>query len=380
MVASRQHAASKIVAESQQIPGRKGYARSLGIMTMFEHDRSPLHEAACQRVLARYAPGVVPDQVEPLGNRGGFSGAAIWRVRTTAGDFALRRWPNPGLPPARILGLHQLLQHLRREALSFVAVPLTSDQGTSLVHDSGSLWQLEPWLPGSASFRASPSTARLRAAMAALAQWHLAAARFLPRGEATTWFASHPAGASSAISERLQILNLITAERVQSLQKIISSSLSPLRDMSLQILETIRNARNSAIREMMSLQDVRVPLHSCLRDVWHDHLLFTEVRITGLIDPSACRMESVACDLSRLIGSLIGDEPAGWEAALEEYHRWRPLSHAERSLIPVYNRTGCLLSGWTWITWLYVERRSFPDLGQVEHRMQEILGRMRTLL
>jgi Ser/Thr protein kinase RdoA (MazF antagonist) len=117
-----------------------------------------------------------------------------------------------------------------------------------------------------------------------------------------------------------------------------------------------------------------------LRDIWHDHVLFTNDKVTGIIDPSACRMESVACDLSRLIGSLVGDDVRLRHQAFEEYERHRTLTTGERALATVFDRTGVLLSGWTWLEWIYVERRPFHDRQAVTRRLTQVVERMEQLV
>ena len=350
-------------------------------MTLFEHDESHSREAACQRVLSRFVPRVVPRRVESPGNRGGFSGAVVWRVVTEQGDFALRRWPNPSLPRPRILGLHRLLEHLRREGLPFVAVPLATHDGTTLPQDDSHDWQLEPWMPGIADFHGDPSGDRLRAAMTALAQWHLAAARFVPTDDSAQWFSSRAPSVSPAVAERLTILEAAREETLRRVESRIASAMkTSIRDVSRRLLELFRRARATVIGELELLRDVRVPLQPCLRDVWHDHLLFVGNTVTGLIDPSTCRTESVACDLSRLIGSLVGADRAAWDIAVGEYQRLRPVSVGEKALIMVLDRSGVLLSGWTWLQWLHLDHRPFADATAVEQRLNVIVQRMEHLV
>lgn len=349
-------------------------------MTMFEHDESVLRESRCRLVLARYLPRIVPVRVEPLGNRGGFSGAGIWRVVTEAGDFALRQWPSPGLPRERIQGLHRLLEHLFRQGVTIVSAPLVTGDGLTLVRDFGHDWQLEPWMPGKADFHEQPSAARLMAAMAALAQWHLAAARHVPTEQSSQWFAKRGPATSPAVVERLTILAGATdglLHRIES--QLNATENTPMRDLTRRILELFRNARTHISGELELVRDVQVPLQPCLRDVWHDHVLFVGDNVTGIIDPSACRTESVACDLSRFIGSLVVDDLTSWDFALQQYQQFRPLSVGERALLAVFNRSGVLLSGWTWLEWLYLQRRVFSDLIAVTKRLTEIVRRMEFL-
>ncbi|MBC8116979.1 MAG: hypothetical protein H7062_21495 [Candidatus Saccharimonas sp.] len=343
-------------------------------------------DAAVREVLAQYAPRVRPLRVESLGNRGGFSGAGIWRVVTEAGDFALRRWPGPGLPRERILGLHRLLEHLRLSGLKFVAVPLRTSGGTSLAHNLAhdglaDDWQLEPWLPGLADFHAGPTSERLRAAMAALAQWHLAAERFVPTADSAKWFASRAASPSPAVGERLALLAAAdTGQRDHMERRITPSKDSAVRELSRRVLDVFRRGHVRVVAELQLVREMAVRLQPCLRDVWHDHVLFSGNEVTGLIDPSACRTESVASDLSRLIGSLVQDDRAAWDFALTEYQRHRTLTANELALVAVLDRSGVLLSGWTWLEWLYFERRPFADVEAVEKRLKEIVERMQKLV
>ena len=332
-------------------------------------------------VLSQYAPCVLPLRVEPLGNRGGFSGAAIWRVVTVAGDFALRRWPRCALPRDRILGLHRLLEHLRRDGLKFVAVPLRANDGITLSRIAGHDWQLEPWLPGLADFHARPTSERLQAAMAALAQWHLAAQRFVPEADAARWFASQASSPSPAVAERLAILMAADSGQMDHMEKrILQSKDSVIQNLSERILALFRRGHASVIAQLQMVRDTAVRLQPCLRDVWHDHVLFSGNEVTGLIDPAACQAESVASDLSRLIGSLVKDDRAAWDFALAEYQRHRPLTANELALVAVLDRSSVLLSGWTWLEWLYFERRQFADAGAVEKRLKQIVERMETLI
>ncbi len=349
-------------------------------MTMFEHD-NPVHTASWLQVLARYAPRIRPTDIESLRNQGGFSGAAIWRVKTEQGDFALRRWPIASLPRERILGLHRLLEHLDRDQLDFVAPPIIADDGSTLIKDGGYDWQLEPWKPGTADFHRDPSTSRLNSIMRALARWHLSAERHLPAPSAAQWFQRSAAAASPALAERLGVVHQIQGSILKRMAVVIESeSPTVLTGLTHRMLTLIERGLTQIRRELLAMQDVKVRLQPCLRDVWHDHLLLSGDVVTGLIDPSACRRENVACDLSRLIGSLVGDDRGRWSQALTEYQRYRDLSVSELKFIEVLDHSSVLLSGWTWLQWIYVEQRSFPDPVAVEQRLSDILRRLECLV
>ncbi|HEY4259578.1 MAG TPA: phosphotransferase [Schlesneria sp.] len=349
-------------------------------MTMFEHD-NPVHTASWPQVLARYAPRIRPTDVESLGNRGGFSGAAIWRVKTEQGEFALRRWPMASLPRERILGLHRLLEYLYRDQLEFVAAPVSTSDGSTLVTESGYEWQLESWKPGLADFRSNPTALRLATSMHALARWHLSADRHVPAAAQSQWFQSSAAAESPAVVERLEIIQQIQEPALQRMASAIQSAKqTTITEPTLQILNLLRQGLPQIHRELMSMRNVKVRLQPCLRDVWHDHLLFSGDVVTGLIDPSACRRENVAADLARLIGSLIGDDRNAWNLALTEYQRYRNLRIDELKLIEVLDHSGVILSGWTWLQWIYNEKRAFAELEPVQQRLDNILQRMEQLI
>ena len=102
----------------------------------------------------------------------GFSGAMIARVSCAAGDYCLRGWPPNGMPEQRLLGLHNLLRHVYDQGVVSVSVPVTAYDGSTLVFLHNRVWQLEPWMPGTADFWNNTSESRLRAAMRCLAAWH----------------------------------------------------------------------------------------------------------------------------------------------------------------------------------------------------------------
>jgi len=313
-----------------------------------------------------------PFQLEPLGNSGGFSGARIWRASCASGKFALRRWPRPGLPARRILGLHALLRHLESAGFQQVAVPVFA-QGTSLHHDQGADWQLEPWLPGRADFHQAPTRIRLEHIIRSLAQWHTLAATFRSSVEAAEWFGARPDGPSPGLRERLaaivrldeQVLGLANSY----LRKIPDE---PLRNCCQRVLCAIRAGRTRVQRELQRVSDRCVRLQPCLRDVWHDHILLDGPSVMGIIDPSACRVDTVATDLARLLRSLVGHRTEDWQFALDVYEQHGRLNAAERSLVPAFDHSGVLLSGWTWLQWLLFDGRRFEDLQAVLVRLTDI--------
>ena len=123
-------------------------------------------------------------------------------------------------------------------------------------------------------------------------------------------------------------------------------------------------ARSRAVRLVEPLRrasGLDIPLQPCLRDARPDHLLFVGDRVTGLIDFGAMAIESVAADLSRLLGDWIGPERTARAEALDAYSAIRPLEAAEIALIDVFEDSRALLGAGHWVRWHFLEGRKFDD-------------------
>src|SRR5581483_5624523 len=93
----------------------------------------------------------------------------------------------------------------------------------------------------------------------------------------------------------------------------------------------------------------------CLCDPWHDNLLFEGTRLSGLVDYGSVKLDHVAVDLARLLGSLAEDDTDGWRIGLEAYRGVRPLSPHEEQLARVLDWTGTVIGIVQWLRWLYEE-------------------------
>ncbi len=331
-------------------------------------------------VLAHYPDPLRPRQVEFPEESAGFSGARVIRVETAEGAYCLRGWPPGDLPRDRLLGLHRLLEWVFEQGVSQVAVPvLTLDQSTLATVDDR-LWQLEPWKPGSAGFHQNPSPQRLDAAMICLANWHRAAASFRSTAVESAWFACHSGAASPAVCERLDLIRRWSERRLDQLsQRMRADAQMEFRDAAEQVLISFRRCAPTVTTQLQAASEMRFTLQPCLRDCWHDHVLFQGEKVTGLIDASACRTENVVTDLARLVGSFAGDDRDMWRLAIQAYSVRRPLSSEELDLLQILDRSGVLLSGMTWLDRYYLQGEAFPRMDRVVQRLRGISQRLGVL-
>jgi homoserine kinase type II len=122
---------------------------------------------------------------------------------------------------------------------------------------------------------------------------------------------------------------------------------------------------------------LRVPacrLQPCLRDIWHDHVLFEGEQLTGLIDYAAVGLDTPATDLARLLGSLVEDDPEQWRLAIAAYRERAPLSAEEEELARKLERTGVVVAVFHWVQKLTAA--SGPARPEVVARLDRLVDRI----
>ncbi len=331
-------------------------------------------------LLERCHPGLLhPGQpVTVTAATPGFSGARVFRVEIEQSAFSVRQWPI-GTPFARLQAIHGLLRHLGGHADIPIPVPIPSADGGSIVAIEGQLWQVEPWLPGEADFDQQPTEAKLVSAMTGLAQWHRLAVRYEPPHRDTDWLLPCHEDRSPTVTARLRGLIQWRAELNDTERRLMLDPDDQFRHLGQQLTIHFRRLAESIGLELQQVESLSVRQQPCIRDLWHDHLLFCDDQLTGIVDFGAVRTDSVACDLSRLLGSLFGTDATAWKRALDTYEQTRPLTPAEHQLLRPLNRSGILLSGLTWLQRRTENRISTEQLPRVIARLERIIGQLEVL-
>jgi Ser/Thr protein kinase RdoA (MazF antagonist) len=255
--------------------------------------------------------------------------------------------------------------HSAREAgLGFVPKVMTTVRRTTWVETADRLWDLTTWMPGRADFHAYPSRARLENVCIALARLHQVWSR-----------AASTIGPCPAVSRRLECVRDWSTLRASGWNPLAHADPhDPLWPLIEQAWAILRDRIDQVPDRLAAWAGRPLSLQPCLGDVWHDHVLFSGAEVTGLVDYGSARMDHVAVDLARLLGSLIGKDTAAWTAGLQAYARIRPLREEEKALIAVLNETGTLLGLANWLRWLYHERRTCEDRSAVARRLGELLA------
>jgi Ser/Thr protein kinase RdoA (MazF antagonist) len=301
-----------------------------------------------------------------LGNHSGFSGASLWRIRTDTRELCLRAWPPAGPTIDQLSFIHRLMDWACASGLGFVPAVVRTRRNQTWVEYAGCLWDLTTWMPGRADFHADPKPARLVAACTALAQLHAVWSR-VNSGSATC----------PAVLRRLECLRQWEA-LLQSHWRphFEPGDLDPVRPWAEKAWQLLP-ALIARLPDLLAPWRTRVlPVQPCLCDVWHDHVLFDGDRVTGLVDYGSVKIDHVAVDLARLLGSLVGEDKEMQAAGLQAYRAVRPLSVEEESLVSVLDETGTVLGAANWLRWLYHEGRRYEDRNAVARRLAALVQRM----
>jgi Ser/Thr protein kinase RdoA (MazF antagonist) len=281
--------------------------------------------------------------------RAGYSGARVWKVDYRGQAFALRRWPR-AVTADRVIGIHQFQDWL---AHGGVPVPRTVGAmatGQSVLRQDDAQWELATWMPGEAIYHAHPHPERLVAAMQSLARLHLRAAKLpidLPRSDA----GPRPSPGLVRRSERL--CNLVLKDLRQLRTAVYGHPSRRQEQLAERALALLERAADAELQKSKRWEDQPLPLHLCLRDVWHDHILFSDHRVTGIVDLGAIGYDSPAGDVARLLGSLVGDDCQRWADGLSAYEAVRPLSDVEREAVGFFDSSGVVISTANWLRWLH---------------------------
>jgi Ser/Thr protein kinase RdoA (MazF antagonist) len=336
-------------------------------------------------------------QLEPLHNAGGWSGSRLWRVTVSEGAFygaqniaplasrplvgagipvpqlgerllCLRRWPKEHPPKLDLSVNHRLLRRIAA-SLPIVAYPFKTAAGQSYVEHNGYLWEMTDWRPGKADYHDNPNQSRLRAAMHSLARFHELSA-----------LQSSAASIPGTFFDRWRLCREMEGGGLAAIERALASPLGNEIDLRAgrllhlagKALQPLSYGRKPVALEVMAdLAQFHV-----IRDLHHDHVLFSGDEVTGLIDFGAMRIDTPLTDIARLVGSLVGDDNQARDFALSAYSEIRPLSDSDRRLVDYLDESGLVFGALHWLTWLYVERRDMGPIEPIVRRLDEIRRRL----
>jgi Ser/Thr protein kinase RdoA (MazF antagonist) len=332
--------------------------------------------------------GAAPLRLEPLPG-GGLSGAPVVLVRPERGPACvLKRVGRDAAAAPRATWVHALVARARDRGVVELPAPLATPDGATLVSDSGGgLWELVPFVTGASV--ESADTRHLRSAVEVLARLHEAWGD-APAGP--TGSVGGPAAPPAVLRRSLQAAALVgdpwTARRAAAAPTHVAAppglaaAVVSRWDRAIAMLAT--GAGRRAVTRIADAAALAVPLQAVVRDVWYDHVLFEPrgpaagPRVTAIIDLHGAAVDTPATDVARLAGSwwstTLGPRCETWLAeAVEAYAVTRPLSAAERALVPWLHAAGVVCALDNWFRWVVEEGRVFPHAARVLARIDRLL-------
>lgn len=337
------------------------------------------------KVLTELLYPVAIEKMRFLGNGGGLSGARIWQMTGQRGSFCLREWPQPYPDSDKLREIHRCQIWARKKGLEFVPAVVIIGSGEmahlaakdppTFVMAEGHFWELTEWLPGLANYWESPSQERLKASAKALANLHLVWRELTRSLSSLTVPAKVQGDQVPAIADRCAKLRNLNVQVVVEMQeKLERFNEMPWYMPAKEILRQIDGLKPTLYSALAYWHKYTFPCQYVLRDVWHDHVLFRGDHCTGLIDYGSLRVDTVATDLVRMLGSLTKSDPdSDWDIAVEAYQEVAELEEVELAILRDLYESSVVLSGIQWIQWLAVEGKAFPGKNEfVNHRIAEL--------
>lgn len=335
---------------------------------------------ALQRVQLEYAANWRSEKSQPVVVSSGFSGGMVWRLECPSGFAALRCWP-AGYPAVRLAAVHRVQSAAHANGCKVVPLPIPNCAGSTYLLRDNYLWDLCTWMPGEPAPNFELDDSLLVAAIDAVVSWHRAIAGNLTQadlhqfGEAESVraaIAQHECpspGIARRWSEWQRLTALVTSFRHWPLE---------LADLANRMLVVVRRFANFA-DSRRKWQSLPVRMRLCLRDVHREHVLFTGQRVSGLVDFGAVGLDTIACDLARLLGDTIPDQPARWPMAIAYCRRSIAMIDDEVRLIDDFHILGTLIGALHWLEWLAIERRSFDNPSAAYRRLEALVRRLERL-
>ncbi len=359
-------------------------------------------------ILCNYHDDCVAYGAEALGNVGGYSGAAFWKVRGPKGTFCLRRWSEKYPTLERIQFIHAVQWHLQQEGVCKFPMPIDTIEGMSYVFDGQSFWQLEPWMQGEADFLKHPNLERLINVMTALGEFHNALRTFPVEHETGTspTFLEHEKtlltwtnSRLNALEERILFPNDFHSTDLRDVMFIsdLSDSVGPaetetqcignsvtipcrtqmkvqlrLQNAAMRILPAIRTLRRPVLTQVVRLSNQMLALEPCIHDIHADHLFFQKERFSGFIDFGSVGVDTVSVDVARTLNALAPLRSGYWVAGLMAYQSVRRLSQQELEAVQVLRKSSLLTTAIRWLDYIFMQNQPVKCSARLVLRMEKL--------
>jgi homoserine kinase type II len=309
-------------------------------------------------LISYYGPSLQGLRWTPV--EGGFSGAEVWRGDDPAGTarFAAKRWP-VGTSEERLRQIHAWMR--LPASLPFIPGLLPALSGATHVEMDQRLWDVTRWVPGQ-PLQSLPSASEdeVRPACRAVAHVH---AFWLP------------------LTREIPCPGLLRRAAVLEDWRSNPMQLTPPQDCPSEWTLLIERARKVIAEHLQPLlkalrgwEGLSVRVRPCFRDLRGEHILFTDEKVTGIVDFGAVDLDHPAVDLARLLGDLAGEDERLFRAGLDAYREGGGRLDVRDEYVRLLDRSGilCSIAGWLRRKELWPELNMNAKSGP---RLRKLVGR-----
>ena len=350
--------------------------------------RDAADKAEAKQIASLY--GIEIQTLAPVG--GGFSGACVFRLEELSGAvYVLRRTPAAdAMPVERYCELVALLSDVSLRGCGIIPVPLRHRQsllglpGTSdtprfanvdrsqtRIRSHEFVWQMEPWMPGEPA-QGPPTLLQVESTLEALALFHKAAVGSVQaRADNLTLRVAREH--SPGISRRLSIASELSNGLLARFVKAAASEPDPeFRSCAKRLCAALEFWLPWLTKQLTAFAVVSFQLQPVIRDLWKPHVLFTEERVTGIIDLNAMATDHVGLDVTRLFRSWYGADVDRIREAINMFSVRQSLDVSDRRLLTAYDASTVLLSPVTWLSRRFSNVTSVSVAQEVAQRFAEL--------
>ncbi len=317
-------------------------------------------------LIAQWGEAVTPTG-PPRRLQAGYSGMAGWIWPTASGRRVAKGHLLERVSPQRLDWVQRLCQYVHREGLAWLPYPLADPTGRTASIHGDRIWEVQTAIAGSADWCGRPGTTHIETVTRALAVFHR---------QVRNYGGPYPA------SEPLPPCLKIRAERLRWYGQRVSdmrtellrrSGLEPdaLR-LSLEGLRKFESESSACLADLASVEDVRVPLGPCLRDVRPPDVFFQNEELAGFVDVMAADIDFPLVDLARF-WSEVGVPAVEWPDWFDVYRSVHPVAVGAARLLQPLGRATRLVSIMNWVRWGVLHPRQGVGRQQVRARLQGLL-------
>ncbi len=303
---------------------------------------------------------IAPREIQKV-TRSGFSGAGVWKVTDHSdATFCLKKWPVHGPTLPHLTWIHQVVHSVAANTDLPLAVPVVSKHGSTVVSAANHLWDLTDWLPGRPASE-TVTTGQVQAALRALALFHQAAQEH-----------DSAMGSSRSIAYRREFSDWLVNGGADEIAARAGSCTS-----NVVIIQAYREHAEFITHATRELSGKSYSLFPCLRDIWSEHVLFQEDKVSGIIDYGAMRLDVAVVDIARLLGCYGVMSSGVWDLGIESYREVRQISTEDVQQAEQLAKVNVVLSAMQWLDWLFVRKRDFTDRKMVDQRVELLSKQLR---